>query len=80
MGGDSEEVGAALPVDAGLIDELSLVICPVIDGSTGGPIVFNSGDVDLGPAPVESMTLVSHEVLENGTMWLRYRLSATGTT
>ncbi|NQW51725.1 MAG: RibD family protein [Rhodospirillales bacterium] len=65
---------------AGLIDELSLVICPVIDGSTGGPIVFNSGDVDLGPAPVESMTLVSHEVLENGTMWLRYRLSATGTT
>ena len=25
---------------AGLIDELSLVICPVIDGSTGGPIVF----------------------------------------
>ena len=36
---------------AGLIDELSLVICPVIDGSTGGPIVFNSGDTDLGPAP-----------------------------
>ena len=52
---------------AGLIDELSLVICPVIDGSTGGPIVFNSGDVDLGPAPIESMTLVSHEVIEGGT-------------
>jgi riboflavin biosynthesis pyrimidine reductase len=61
---------------AGLIDELSLVICPVIDGSTGGPIVFNSGDVDLGPAPIESMTLVSHEVLEGGTMWLRYKLSS----
>jgi riboflavin biosynthesis pyrimidine reductase len=61
---------------AGLIDELSLVICPVIDGSTGGPIVFNSGDTDLGPAPIESMTLASHEVLEGGTMWLRYRLSA----
>ncbi len=62
---------------AGLIDELSLVICPVIDGSTGGPIVFNSGDTDLGPAPIESMTLVSHEVLEGGTMWLRYRLRST---
>jgi riboflavin biosynthesis pyrimidine reductase len=61
---------------AGLIDELSLVICPVIDGSTGGPIVFNSGDTDLGPAPIESMTLASHEVLEGGAMWLRYRLSA----
>jgi riboflavin biosynthesis pyrimidine reductase len=59
---------------AGLIDELSLVICPVIDGSTGGPIVFNSGDTDLGPAPIESMTLASHEVLEGGTMWLRYKL------
>jgi riboflavin biosynthesis pyrimidine reductase len=61
---------------AGLIDELSLVVCPVIDGSTGGPIVFNSGDVDLGPAPIETMTLASHEVLEGGAVWLRYRLSA----
>lgn len=60
---------------AGLIDELSLVVCPVIDGSTGGPIVFNSGEVDLGPAPIDSMTLVSHEVLDGGAMWLRYRLS-----
>ena len=64
---------------AGLIDELSLVICPVIDGSTGGPIVFNSGDEDLGPAPIESMTLVSHDVLEGGTMWLRYKLRSTPT-
>ena len=61
---------------AGLIDELSLVICPVIDGSTGGPIVFNSGDTDLGPAPIESMVLASHEVLDGGIMWLRYKLSS----
>lgn len=59
---------------AGLVDELSLVICAVIDGSTGGPIVFNSGDTDLGPAPIESMTLISHEVLDKGAVWLRYRL------
>lgn len=59
---------------AGLIDELSLVVCPVIDGSSGAPIVFNSGDVDLGPAPIESMTLTSHEVLDGGALWLRYRL------
>lgn len=59
---------------AGLIDELSLVISPVIDGSTGGPIVFNSGDRDLGPAPIETMELASHEVLDGGVVWLRYRL------
>ena len=59
---------------AGLVDEVSLVICAVIDGSSGGPIVFNSGDTDLGPAPIESMPLVSHEVLDKGAVWLRYRL------
>jgi hypothetical protein len=35
---------------AGLLDELSLVITAAIDGSSGAPTVFNSGDADLGPA------------------------------
>ena len=61
---------------AGLVDEISLVISPVIDGSTGAPNVFNSGNADLGPAPIESMTLASHEVLDGGAVWLRYRLSS----
>lgn len=60
---------------AGLLDELSLVISPTIDGSTGAPTVFNSGDVDLGPAPVEGMTLASHQVLDGGAVWLRYKMS-----
>jgi riboflavin biosynthesis pyrimidine reductase len=60
---------------AGLVDELSLVITAAIDGSSGAPTVFNSGDKDLGPAPIESMTLISHEVLEGGAVWLRYRLT-----
>jgi hypothetical protein len=38
--------------------------------------VFNSGDTDLGPAPIETMTLMSHEVLEKGAVWLRYRLTS----
>ncbi len=59
---------------AGLVDEISLVISAAIDGSTGAPTVFNSGDVDLGPAPIEKMTLASHEVLEGGAVWLRYKL------
>jgi riboflavin biosynthesis pyrimidine reductase len=60
---------------AGLVDEISLVITAAIDGSTGGPIVFNSGDEDLGPAPIEAMELISHEVLDKGAVWLRYRLT-----
>ena len=59
---------------AGLVDEISLAISPVVDGSTGGPIVFNSGEDDLGPAPIERMTLVRHTILDGGVVWLRYRL------
>ena len=33
---------------AGLVDRLSLVICPVIDGGSGAPSIFDSGKTDLG--------------------------------
>lgn len=62
---------------AGLVDELSLVLCPVIDGGSAAPSVFDSGKADLGPAPIERMVLTGHEVLEGGIVWLRYRLSST---
>jgi riboflavin biosynthesis pyrimidine reductase len=64
---------------AGLVDEISLAVTPAIDGSSGAPTVFNSGDVDLGPAPIASMTLASHEVLNGGVVWLRYRLTSAAT-
>lgn len=60
---------------AGLIDEISLAICPAIDGARGGPHVFDSGEAMVGPtAPVQSMALVSSEALDGGVIWLRYRL------
>jgi riboflavin biosynthesis pyrimidine reductase len=59
---------------AGLVDEISLVINPVVDGSSGAPSVFDSGKTDLGPAPIERMTLASHKVLDGGAVWLRYKL------
>lgn len=62
---------------AGLVDEISLVVCPVIDGSAGAPAVFDSGGVDLGRAPIGRMELASHTVLDGGVVWLRYRLTAT---
>ena len=60
---------------AGLIDEISLAICPAVDGAKGAPSIFDSSDEDAGvAAPIRSMTLVSSEVLEGGAVWLRYRL------
>jgi riboflavin biosynthesis pyrimidine reductase len=60
---------------AGLIDEISLAICPAIDGARGGPYIFDSAGEMSGPtAPVRSMTLASCEVLDGGAVWLRYRL------
>jgi riboflavin biosynthesis pyrimidine reductase len=60
---------------AGLIDEISLAICPAVDGSKGAPSTFDSSEEDAGiGAPIRSMTLASCEVLEGGAVWLRYRL------
>src|SRR5580692_6228917 len=60
---------------AGLIDEISLAICPAIDGAKGAPSIFDSSDKDAGiAAPIRSMTLASTEVLEGGAVWLRYKL------
>jgi riboflavin biosynthesis pyrimidine reductase len=60
---------------AGLIDEVSLAVCPVIDGSKGAPSVFDSTDRDAElRAPIEQMSLESCEVLDDGAVWLRYRI------
>ena len=70
-GGDSN--GAFLR--AGLIDEISLAICPVVDGAKGAPSVFDSAVADAGlRAPIGQMSLASCEVLDGGAVWLRYRL------
>jgi riboflavin biosynthesis pyrimidine reductase len=62
---------------AGLIDEISLVICPAVDGAKGAPSVFDSSEEDAGtPAPVRSMALKTSEVVEGGAVWLRYRLQS----
>jgi riboflavin biosynthesis pyrimidine reductase len=62
---------------AGLIDEISLAICPAIDGAKGAPSVFDSGDDEAGiAAPIRSMTLIGSEVLEGGAVWLRYRIES----
>jgi riboflavin biosynthesis pyrimidine reductase len=60
---------------AGLVDELSLLIEPAVDGAKGAPSVFDSIEADAGPAAaLETLTLESSQVLEGGAAWLRYRL------
>ena len=62
---------------AGLIDEISLAIYPVVDGAKGAPSVFDSIDNNPNaPAPIAAMALASSEVLPGGAVWLRYRLQA----
>jgi riboflavin biosynthesis pyrimidine reductase len=71
--GGGEANGAFLR--AGLIDEISLIVLPVIDGAKGAPSVFDSGEADArAPAPLRDMALESSNVLEGGAVWLRYRL------
>jgi len=54
---------------AGLIDELSLLIAPVADGSLGTPTLF-----DGGAAAGTKLTLRSTKRLTGGVVWLRYRV------
>jgi riboflavin biosynthesis pyrimidine reductase len=60
---------------AGLIDELSLMIYPVVDGAAGAPCIFDSAPTDAGhAAPLRSMKLESSQSMPGGSMWLRYRM------
>jgi riboflavin biosynthesis pyrimidine reductase len=58
---------------AGLVDELHLVLCPVVDGAKGAPSIFDSTDAEAEQrAPVIAMSLESSQTLEGGAMLLRY--------
>src|SRR5260370_22564816 len=55
---------------AGLIDELSVLVFPVADGSTGTPTLF---DATPGRGPARPLRLLSVKRLKGGVVWLRYR-------
>jgi riboflavin biosynthesis pyrimidine reductase len=60
---------------AGLVDEVSLLVCPFVDGAPGAPALFDAAsDGDGQRAPVDGLELVSSEVVEGGAVWLRYRI------
>lgn len=57
-------------IEAGVCDEISLVVAPAADGSTETPSVFEARGTH-SDTPVE-FTAKAAEVLEGGTVWLRY--------
>lgn len=60
---------------AGLIDEISLLVVPALDGYTGAPTIFEyAGERNDPPFPITGLTLTSSEILEGGVLWLRYDL------
>jgi 2,5-diamino-6-(ribosylamino)-4(3H)-pyrimidinone 5'-phosphate reductase len=62
-------------LEAGLVDELSLLIAPGIDGRHDGPAVFDGVNSRSGKAV--PLKLKSVERRENDTIWLRYERQAS---
>ena len=56
---------------AGLVDELSLLLAPVADGSVGTPSLF---DAPRNPGPARHLKLLSVERRRGDLLWVRYRV------
>ncbi len=62
---------------AGVVDELSLLVVPAVDGLVGTPAVFDvEGGEDASLASRRRLTLTGCEQLDGGTVWLRYAIGA----
>ena len=56
----------------GLLDELSLVLTPIADGSTTAVSIFENADF-LPPHPPAALRLLEVKQLEGDVLWLRYQ-------
>ncbi|QDE98345.1 RibD family protein [Myxococcus xanthus] len=56
---------------ADLIDELSVLMAPIADGSIGTPSLFDAGE---GRGPVRHLKLVSAEPQKGDMLWLKYKV------
>jgi len=62
-------------LNAGLIDEISLLVYPGIDGLAGVPSIFEyRGNAGERPAAGRSLRHTYTETLESGLVWLRYEV------
>jgi riboflavin biosynthesis pyrimidine reductase len=59
---------------AGLIDELSLLMYPGVDGLSGiSSIIEYKGAGTMFPAQGQTLELLSAEILADGIVWIRYK-------
>lgn len=58
---------------AGMVDELSLLLAPAVDGLAGGAALFDH-DEAAAETGRPRLSLVSSQPREGGVMWLRYRV------
>jgi riboflavin biosynthesis pyrimidine reductase len=62
----------------GLIDEISVLIHPAIDGLAGVQTIFEyAGAADERPGDGQSLRHFATETLEGGMVWLRYAVEAS---
>ena len=61
-------------LNAGLIDELSLLVLPVADGTPKSPTTFEVSDY-LSKRPATLLKLTQVKQLENDVIWLKYSLN-----
>lgn len=61
-------------LQAGLVDEISLVIAPIVDG--GGPTITGVFDARGKPPPkaAANLRVLRHQTLPGGVHWFRYRV------
>jgi 2,5-diamino-6-(ribosylamino)-4(3H)-pyrimidinone 5'-phosphate reductase len=58
---------------AGLVDEVSLLVAPVVDARVGTPTLFDDDGPDVAP---RRLALDAVERLADDVLWLRYRVMA----
>lgn len=61
-------------IQAGMCDEISVVIAAAADGSTETPSLF-SAKGGFAPEKAQGFRLESAQVMEGGSVWLRYRIN-----
>lgn len=65
-------------LSSGLINEISIVVYPGVDGHAGGPTIFDAKVKPSNPVLTRaSLKHLSTETLEHGFVWLRYSVAET---
>ena len=60
----------------GLVDEISVLVCPFVDGAPGAPALFDAKRAEEGETTfVRNITLKKSEVFEGGVVWLHYQVT-----